>query len=573
MKVAGITLPPQMAEAFRSCRPHFITAVWFSFLLNLLFLAPAIYMLQVYDRVLATGGKMTLFYVTIALALALLTLSALDAIRQRLLARAGLRLDRILAPQILRRVMSSNQPSLSVQAMRDFDTVRQTISTPTAAALLDAPWAPIFILVCFLLHFWLGVLAIFSTIVLMFLAFRNEKVTRARVEHATRSLSVAYAAQQTAAFHGGTIRALGMSEAMVKRQLGQRSLSLKEMLSAQFIGGQYSATIRFFRLFVQSAALGLGALLAINGDISAGAIIAASILLGRALQPVEALVGGWANLSSARSALANVAELFSAPGDSGQPRTLLPDPKGHLELEQVAVRVSNSPRPILAGVTFRASPGEILGIVGPSGSGKTTLGKVVAGVIQPELGSVRIDGARFADWDSDALARHIGYMPQEPSLFEGTVKDNISRFASWRGEAAEAVDRQTVAAAQLVGAHELILRLPAGYDTMLSGPSGSLSAGQAQRIALARALYGDPALIVLDEPNAFLDAEGEAALTTAIEACRARGACVIVIAHRQAILSSADRLLVLSEGKPQLLGPKQDVLARLAAPARKDSAA
>ncbi len=573
MKVAGITLPPALADAFRSCRPHFITAVWFSFLLNLLFLAPAIYMLQVYDRVLATGGKMTLFYVTVALAVALLTLSALDAIRQRLLARAGIRLDRILAPQILRRVMSSNQPSMSVQAMRDFDTVRQTISTPMAAALLDAPWAPIFILVCFLLHFWLGVLAVFSTIVLMFLAFRNEKVTRARVEHANRSLAAAYAAQQTAAFHGGTIRALGMSDAMVNRQLGQRSLGLKEMLSAQFIGGQYSAMIRFFRLFVQSAALGLGALLAINGDISAGAIIAASILLGRALQPVEALVGGWANLSSARSALANVAELFSATDENEQPRTLLPDPKGHLEVEQVAVRVPSSPRPILAGVTFRASPGEILGIVGPSGSGKTTLGKLIAGVIRPELGSVRIDGARFADWDSDELARHIGYMPQEPSLFEGAVKDNISRFASWRGEDVEAVDRKTVAAAQLVGAHELILRLPSGYDTVLSGPSGSLSAGQAQRIALARALYGDPALIVLDEPNAFLDAEGEAALTNAIEACRARGACVIVIAHRQAILRSADRLLVLSEGKPQLLGPKQEVLARLAAPTRKDSAA
>lgn len=573
MRVAGIALPAPLADAFRACRTHFAAAAAFSFLLNLLFLAPAIYMLQVYDRVLSTGGKMTLFYVTIALGLALLTLSALDAIRQRLLARAGLRLDRILTPQILRRSLGGDRPVLSVQAMRDFDTVRQTISAPTAAALLDAPWAPIFIIVCFLLHFWLGLLALFSTVVLVFLALRNEKLTRVRMEQASRSLAAAYASQQSAAAQGGTVRALGMTGAMVARQLSERSTGLKDMLSAQFVGGRFSAGIKFFRLFVQSAALGLGALLAINGEISPGAIIAASILVGRALQPVESLVGSWANLSNARTALGNLAELFGAPDEAERQRTTLPAPKGNVELEQVAVRAPNAQRAILSGISFKAFPGEILGIVGPSGSGKTTLARVIAGVIRPDAGTIRIDGAQYGDWDGDELARYIGYMPQEPSLFEGTVKDNISRFAGWRGQDAALVDAQVIAAARLSGVHELILRLPEGYDTVLSGSGGGLSAGQAQRVALARALYGDPALLVLDEPNAFLDADGEASLAGALERARARGACVIVVAHRQGILRSADRLLVLDGGKPQLLGPTQDVLARLAAPRQRETAA
>jgi ATP-binding cassette subfamily C protein len=270
--------------------------------------------------------------------------------------------------------------------------------------------------------------------------------------------------------------------------------------------------------------------------------------------------------------LSNLAELFSGPSEEDRQRTILPEPKGVVELEQVAVRAPDEPRAILAGVTFRANPGEIIGIIGPSGSGKTTLARVMAGVIRPDMGSVRIDGAQYSDWNSDELARHIGFMPQEPSLLQGTIKDNISRFASWRGEDSEVVDRKTVAAAAIAGVHELILKLPHGYDTMLAA-GGGLSSGQAQRIALARALYGDPAVIILDEPNAFMDADGEASLTQAMERARVRGACVVVIAHRQAILRSADRLLVLDGGKPQLLGPKQDVLARLAAPTSKENAA
>ena len=573
MKFAGVALPAPLADAVRACRAHFAAAIAFSFLLNLLFLTPAIYMLQVYDRVLTTGGKLTLLYVTIALAISLIALSAFDALRQRLLARAGIRLDRILAAKILNLVMASDHPSANVQAMRDFDTVRQTISSPIATALLDAPWTPIFILVSFLLHFWLGVLATVSAAILILLALRNEKVTRAQMAEASRSLASSYASQQGTALHGGVVRALGMTEALVSRQLLQRSGGLTDMLRAQLTAGRYSATIRFVRLFVQSAALGVGALLAINGEISAGSIIAASIILGRALQPVESLVGGWATLTNARTALANLAALFEQVNTSVVPKTALPEPRGLIELEQVSVRAPQTQRAILIGVTIRASPGEILGIVGPSGSGKTTLAKVIAGVIRPDAGTIRIDSAQYEDWDNDELARHVGYLPQEPSLFDGTVKDNISRFARWRGEDAEIVDQKTIEAARSAGVHELILRLPGGYDAALSGSAGGLSAGQAQRVALARALYGSPSLLVLDEPNAFLDAEGEAALTQAVEAARDRGACVIVIAHRQRVLQSANRLLVLDGGKPLLFGSRDEVLARLAAPAARQSAA
>ncbi|HEU4649804.1 MAG TPA: ATP-binding cassette domain-containing protein, partial [Croceibacterium sp.] len=321
-----------------------------------------------------------------------------------------------------------------------------------------------------------------------------------------------------------------------------------------------------------SASLAVGALLAIAGSISAGAIIAASILLGRALQPVESLIGGWSSLISARAALARLAEALAEAGDSERVRTELPRPEGRLEVDQVGVRGADG-KPILLGVSVTAAPGEVLGIIGPSGSGKTTLAKVIAGAIVPDVGTVRIDGAQRSDWEPDLLGAHVGYLPQEPSLFEGTVKENISRFSGWNGGEGGTVDAEVIAAATAAGVHDLILQLPGGYDSRL-GPGGSgLSAGQSQRIALARAFYRDPSILVLDEPNAFLDSEGEAALMGAIEAARARGATVLVIAHRKAILAAAQRLLVLEGGRPRLLGPAKEVVARLASPAGAESAA
>jgi len=570
IRLAGVDLPPPLAEAVRSCRPHFLAAAGFSFLLNLLFLAPALYMLQVYDRVVATGGKMTLLFVTLALAVALLTLSALDAIRSRLMVRASIRLEAAIAPRLLRRMLSVGGPG-NIQAMRDLDTVRQTIASPVAAALFDAPFAPIFIIVAFLLHFWIGVLALGSIAVLLVLARRNQQATQRSQEAAGQMLAQSHASQQAASVQAQTVRALGMTGAMVARQMSLRSTGLGKLVESQFLGSRYAAASRFFRMFVQSAALGVGALLAIAGHISSGAIIAASILLGRALQPVEALIGGWSSLSSARAAMARLAEVMASPDDSDRMRTALPRPEGKLKVENVGLRRPDG-IPILNGVSLAAMPGDIIGIVGPSGSGKSTLAKIIAGAIVPEIGTVRIDGAQRSDWDQDELGRHIGYLPQEPSLFEGTIKDNISRFSRWGANGAGDIDANTIQAAKLAGVHELILQLPQGYDSWLGPLGAGLSAGQSQRIALARAFYGDPAIILLDEPNAFLDAEGEAALIEAIKGAKARGATTLVIAHRRAILESASHMLVLEAGRPTMFGPAKEVVARLTAPQRKERA-
>ena len=558
MKIAGIELPKDMAEAAEACRPHFVAGAIFSLFINLLFLAPAIYMLQVYDRVVATGGKMTLLFITIALAIGLMALAALDAIRNRLLVRASMRLDTLLAPKILKRMMARNS-SAAVQAMRDFDTIRQAIGSPVAGALFDVPWFPLFLLVAFLLHFWIGVLATIASIVLFFVAWRNQRATAETMQVATQAMASSQAAAQTVALNNDTVRALGMVGSMVHRQLEQRAFGLTRLADAQFTGGRYSATSRFLRLFVQSAALGLGALLAIAGYISSGAIVAASILLSRALQPVEAVISGWPTLTSAHAALRRLADVMAGvPAE--RIYTRLPEPAGRVEIDQVGLRGPDG-RPILFGVSFDVSPGEMLGIIGPSGAGKTTLAKILAGAIPPEAGNVRLDGAQYADWEPDALARHIGYLPQESSLFEGTIKQNISRFCD--GSDGEDVDALAVAAAKSAGVHDLILKLPKGYDTPLGPLGNGLSSGQAQRVALARALYGNPVLLIFDEPNAFLDSDGEAALLRSLAGALNRGAAVVMIAHRRSILAGAKRLLVLEGGRPKLLGPSQEVAARL----------
>ena len=562
MKIAGVELPRVMAEAVKACRPHLVAAAIFSFFLNLLFLAPAIYMLQVYDRVVATGGKTTLLFITLALAVALLTMSALDAIRSRLLVKASVRLDALLAPKILNRMMSTGSPG-AIQSMRDFDTVRQTVGSPVIAALFDVPWFPVFLLVAFLLHFWLGVLALVAAVVLLFVAWRNQVATNEAIQNATQAMAASQQAAQTVALNSDVVRALGMTGAMVDRQISHRQTALNEFAGAHFAGSRYAATSRFLRLFVQSASLGLGALLAIAGYVSAGAIIAASIIISRALQPVDALIGGWTTLTGARAALARLADVMTG-GPAERIYTRLPDPEGRLDVEQIGVRGPDG-NAIIFGVTFKVSPGDLLGIIGPSGAGKTTLAKVIAGAMPADAGTVRVDGAKLSDWDQDDLARHIGFLPQEGTLFEGTVKENISRFD---GADVSSIDDAVVKAAKSAGVHDLILKLPRGYDTRL-GPLGhGLSAGQAQRVALARALYGDPAILILDEPNAFLDGEGEDALLTSIASALKRKASVILIAHRKSVLKDATHLLVLDGGRQMMAGPANEVAARLAAPSK-----
>lgn len=572
MKVLDAPLPPPLLAALRACRPHLVAAAVFSALINILLLAPTIYMMQVYDRVVPTEGRLTLLYLTLVVAFALATQTALESVRSRLLTLAGLRLDRLLAGGILQKLMSAMAPGSSAQGMREFDLVRQAMSGPVATAIMDIPWTPIYVLVAFMIHPALGAMTVAGGALLVTLAVLNERATRNRAREAFMAQSQAYASQEAAAANGEVVRALGMRGALRERQLADRRTGLDLSAKAQFTGGGYSAATKFTRMFLQSAALGLGAWLAVDKQISAGAIIAASVLMSRALQPIEQLVGSWGLVGQARGALNNLIKLFPPTQGLEVSGTQLPAPTGALSLEQVAVRAPGEGPVLLRGVALKLAPGEILGVIGPSGAGKTTLARVAAGAITPDAGTVRLDGANLADWDGDKLGRYIGYVPQDSALMAGSIKDNISRFAIWAGGDPAIVDANVVAAAQAAGVHELILRFPKGYDTHLGAGGRGLSAGQAQRVALARALYGDPPLLILDEPNSALDADGELALNNAILAAKTRGAAILIVAHRTGILNIADRLLVLRDGQMELLGPRAEVVAKMAEAAKANAA-
>ncbi|WP_168046497.1 type I secretion system permease/ATPase [Brevundimonas alba] len=558
-----------LAEALKACQTHFVWAAIFSALVNLLYLTPTLYMMQVYDRVVPTGGLTTLVLITAVAVFALAALAGLDWLRGRLMLRAGLRLDRMLSGKVLARVMDLQAKSPNTQALREFDNVRSAISGQGMLALFDAPWTPIYLACCFLLHPAIGGLTLIGGLILFSLAWLNERDTRPRLGKAIQSQNSAYAAQEAVAGQSEVVRALGMRQSSIARQIDQRRAATAAQADAQLTGGKYSGAIKFLRLVMQSAALGLAALLAVKGDISPGSIIASSVLLSRAVAPIELLVGVWPTLVQARASWKTMTDLFASTASVERERTTLPDPKGKLQVEAVTVKFPDTEAPQLRSVSLTLQPGQTLGVVGASGSGKTTLARVIAGALKAQAGTVRLDGAEYEAREGDELARWIGYLPQVPSLFAGSIKDNISRFATATGVDQETADRGAVKAAMAAGAHELILRLPNGYDTQL-GPFGQgLSAGQAQRVALARALYNDPVLLVLDEPNSNLDQEGEAALMQAILGAAARGASVVIIAHRAGVLARVDRLLMMRDGVVQMEGPREEVLERMRAAAPK----
>lgn len=556
-----------LAEALKACKSHFIWAAVFSALVNLLYLTPTLYMMQVYDRVVPTGGIETLWLVTLVAVAALASLAALDWLRGRLMLRAGLRLDRLLSAKVLQRVMDLQAKAPSTQALREFDNVRGAIGGQGMLAMFDAPWTPIYLACCFLLHPAIGVLTLVGGGTLFTLAWLNERDTRPRLAKSIQSQNHAYASQEAIAGQAEVVRALGMRQSSISRQIEQRRQATAAQADAQLAGGRYSGAIKFLRLVMQSAALGLAAYLAVKGEISQGSIIASSVLLSRAVAPVELLVGVWPSLVQGKASWKTLTDLFASTASVERERTALPDPRGRLQVEGVSVKFPDTENPQLRGVAFALQPGQTLGVVGASGSGKTTLARVLAGALKPQAGAIRLDGAEYDAREGDELARWIGYLPQVPSLFAGTIKDNISRFSTAVGVDQEIADRGAVKAAMAAGAHELILRLPNGYDTLL-GPFGQgLSAGQAQRVALARALYDDPVLLVLDEPNSNLDQEGEAALMQAIIGASARGAAVVIIAHRAGVLARVDRLLMMRDGMVQLEGPREEVLEKMRATA------
>jgi PrtD family type I secretion system ABC transporter len=550
-----------------ACREHLWAAFAFSALVNVLYLAPSLFMLQIYDRVLMTGGLLTLAFLSLALLGALATLAWLDAMRGRILARAGLRLDKQIAATVMRASLMQDPRAPragSREALRDLDTLRQTLVGAPALSVFDAPWAVFFVAVCFVMHWAIGAFALFGCFALVAMAIFNERAQQRSIKQIVEQAPIVYAAQDADAAGAEAARALGMREALVQRSEARRAPLLEAQATSAFIQSGYGAGTKLLRLILQSAVLALGAVLAVQQQITPGAMIAASIISARAFAPLEQIVGSWRALIQGVSSWRNL-EAVLAAAPPPRERMPLPAPAGRLAVDRVVMATPDGKRPALQGVSFEIAPGDIVGVVGPSGAGKTTLARVIAGAVPAQSGIVRLDGANIADWNSELLARHVGYLPQDVSLFDGTIADNISRFASSTGTPSEALSADIVAAARQAGAHDMILRLPEGYDTKLGSRGAGLSAGQAQRIALARALFRDPVLIILDEPNAHLDAEGEIALVGALHNAKQRGAVSLVIAHRLGVLGAADKILVLREGRVVEYGPRADIMEKMRA--------
>ena len=549
----------ELQGALLSMRRIFVVAGVFSFFINGLMLVPAIYMLQVYDRVLNSRNEMTLLMITLIVLGLYALLGALEWIRSQLLVRASVRLDERLNDRVFAATFDATLRGAGgnpAQALSDVTNLRQFLTGNGLFAFFDAPWAPIYLIVITILHPWLGLFSLVGGLLLIALAWLTERATQKPLAEANTVGIQATNFAGNNLKNAEVIEAMGMLPAIRARWnvKHRRGLALQQVASDR--AGAIGATTRFARLVQQSLILGLGALLVIKGELSPGGMIAASILMGRLLAPVEQAIGTWKNLVAARSAYGRLRSLLAAV-PARETGMSLPRPTGTLALENVVATAPGSPTVILRGINAQIAAGQIVGVIGPSASGKSSLARVMVGIWPAASGKVRLDGADVYSWNKAELGPHIGYLPQDVELFEGTVAENIARFADVDPE-------KVVRAAQRAGVHEMVLRFPKGYDSPI-GPGGAfLSGGQRQRIALARALYGDPVLVVLDEPNSNLDDIGEQALVRAVLDLKAQGSTVVLITHRTNIVGVVDQLLVLRDGSLQLFGPRNDVLAALA---------
>lgn len=556
---------PELAAALRDVRHYFGFAGLFSAAVNLLMLTPIIYMLQVYDRVVSSGSVPTLTMLTILMVCLLLALGGFEWVRSMVMIGASNRLEQRLRQRVseatFNRALLSGGMTTSAQPMNDLSQLRQYLTGPSLFAFFDAPWVPIYLIVMYLFHPYFALCGVFAVIVMLAFALANEKTTSRKLQDAN-SLNSSVNNQLTGSLRNAeVIAAMGMGNDIRARQEdgSERILDLQTTASRQ--AGVFTSMSKSFRLVMQSLTLGLGALLALQQEISPGMMIAGSLLLGRALAPIDLLVATWRGFSVARAQYNRLGELL----EQLPPRPLpmpLPDPRGQLSVEGLFVLPPASQTFVVRNANFDLAPGEALGIVGPSASGKSSLARAILGVWPSARGAVRLDGAEIFTWDRDQLGRHLGYLPQDIELFDGSIADNICRFGQQDSDA-------IVAAARLAGVHDLILELPQGYNTMIGGSGGVLSGGQRQRIGLARAVYGNPCLIVLDEPNSNLDDQGEKELVEALERIKQQGSTIIVISHRTMVLQSMDKMLVLKEGAPINYGPRSQVLAALMKPAAK----
>jgi len=543
----------------RQLRPFVLLAGAASLVLNLALLAPALYMVQVFDRVFASRSLETLVMLSLLAALALGLAYFMDTARAGALAWAGRALDRRLSPAALATVLrdaAAPGGRADSDALRDIAQLRSFLAGSGIHAFFDAPWMPIYVGVIALMHPVLGLTAALGACLLAAIALLTEKLTHERVREVVAGSRATTQHAEALARNAEVIVGMGMTAAAVSAwQAGQEKL-----LEAQArVGGataRLSALARIARQGLQVVLLGVGAWLVIGLDASAGIMVAATILFGRALQPLEHLIGGWKGMVGARAAWQRLGARTTTQAEGA--RLALPAPSGRLELERVVFAPAAARPALIKKVSFELEPGESLGVIGPSASGKTTLIRLMLGIWKPQAGVIRLDGADVALWDRDALGEHVGYLPQDVELFAGTVAQNIARLS--------AVDsHKVVEAARLAHAHEMILRLPLGYETQIGEAGSVLSGGQRQRIALARALYGNPRLVALDEPNASLDAEGDNALSAALAELKRRGTTVVLVGHRPAMMSALDKLAVLNEGALEAFGPASAVLARLRA--------
>lgn len=548
-----------LARAVRAYRPVLVATAGFSMAINLLLFTGPLYMIQVYDRILTSRSLGTLVALSALAAGALVVYGVIEWIRSRILVRAGIVFDAAVARPLFARLLSrdvATEPGRAMQTLRDLDGLREFLTGTAPVVFCDAPWTPLFVVLAFLMHPVLGVAAIVGILGLALLAVATDRASRPVLDAAQGEARAAAAFAVTATGNREAVVAMGLAGRFTTRwaALHDRVLALQTRASDQ--AGLLVAATKTYRLILQSGVLGLGAWLVIDGEIGAGAMFAANLLLARALGPVEQAAQHWRAFVGARDLHARLAAVLAEAETAAAPMDL-PAPKGRLDIENVTVIAPSSGRVLLSGVSFSVAAGEVLVVLGSSGAGKSTLMRTLVDAWRPAAGCVRLDGATLDRWGAERLGSAVGYLPQDIELFAGTVAENIARF--------DEIDAAAVVeAARAAGVHEMILRLPEGYDTDV-GPGGAvLSGGQRQRLALARALYRRPALVVLDEPNSNLDAAGEAALADAVRILKAAGSTVILSSHRPALIDLADQVLVLADGTRRLHGPRDEVMARIA---------
>lgn len=549
----------ELREARSESRNLFIFVAVFSFFVNMLMLSPSLFMLQVYDRVLGSRSEATLVALAALMTYLFLLMGILDYVRGRVLTRIGARFQARLDRRVFTAAIEDaarNDGHSPTTGVRDLETVQRFLASPVLAALFDLPFAPLFLAGIFVFHPWLGYLAIAGGLVLVGVTALNQSTTKDIVIRSQSISAEADRMSERLKTEADMIQSLGMRNAAFARWQRLRRLALGNAIGASDVQGAFSATTKTFRQFLQSAMLGLGAYLVLKGQMTAGGMIAASILMGRALAPIELAVGQWSMVQSAQKSWKNLAELLGRV-PVRRPLTELPRPRALLEVSSATVIPPGEHHATLRMVSFRLDPGQALGVIGPSGAGKSTLARALTGAWSTAGGFIRLDGATIDQYDPDRLGQYIGYLPQKVNLFDGTIAENIARLDP------NSRPEDIVAAAKQAAAHEMILQLPKGYDTRLSSTGGRLSGGQIQRIGLARALYGNPVILVLDEPNSNLDNEGSIALNEAIRAMKADGRAVLIMAHRPAAIRECDLLLVLDGGVVRSFGPRDDVLSKM----------